>query len=258
MRRDKRFLTYALMAIAVAGVSSCASHGVRVTAVERTRIVIDSSYDRDPDAEAAGFIEPYRQHVDSIMSPVVGRSAHYMSASKPESDLSNLMADILVWAGRGYGETPVIGIYNMGGIRASLPAGTVTYGDVLEIAPFENKICFLTLSGEKLTQLFREIAATGGEGVSHGVELVMTRDRKLKSITIDGREIDPKGSYRIATIDYLAQGNDKMPAFRDGTGLNSPQAEENDTRYIISDYFREMARQGKAVDSKMEGRIRVE
>lgn len=258
MKRSKRFFTYALLAIAAGGVVSCASHGYHVAGVERTRILIDSTYDRGADMEAVMFLEPYKWQVDSIMSPVVGKSARYMSAAKPESDLSNLMADILMWAGPRYGEQPVAAIYNMGGIRAALPEGTITYGDVLEIAPFENKICFLTLTGERLMQLFREIAATGGEGVSHGVELVITRDRTLKSARLGGKEIVPEGSYRIATIDYLAQGNDKMPAFKDGTALNSPQAEENDTRYIISDYFREMAAQGKAVDAKVEGRIRVE
>ena len=40
-----------------------------------------------------------------------------------------------------------IGVYNMGGMRADLPKGDVTYGDVLNIAPFENKITFATLSG---------------------------------------------------------------------------------------------------------------
>ena len=68
-----------------------------------------------------------------------------MHADRPESDLSNLLADILVWAAKDYGESPVLGIYNMGGIRADLTKGDVTYGDVLDVAPFENKICFTTL-----------------------------------------------------------------------------------------------------------------
>ena len=47
------------------------------------------------------------------------------------------------------------------------------------------------------------MAHTGGEAVSHGVELVFTRDHKLKSARLHGKEIDPKASYRIATLDYL-------------------------------------------------------
>ena len=236
---------------------SCSSPAT-VTEVSGTRIMVDSVYDSRPDSAAEAFIKPYKHVVDSIMSPVVGRTARSMSGGRPESLLSNLLADIMVWAGKDYGEKPVAGVYNMGGIRASLPAGTVTYGDVLEVAPFDNKICFLTLSGRDLLRLFGEMAAVGGEGVSHGVELVVSRDGKLKSARLNGQDVRPEADYRIATINYLAEGNDKLTAFRSRRDLNSPQAEENDMRNIISGYFREMARQGKTVDARIEGRIRVE
>ena len=245
--------------VVMAALSACASQKTtEVVSVERSRILVDSRYDAAQSEELAQLMAPYKHVVDSIMSPVVGQSAHYMAAERPESNLSNLLADILVWAGRDYGEQPVMGVYNMGGIRAALPEGTITYGDVLEVAPFENKICFLTLSGEALLRLFGNMAAVGGEGVSHGVRLVISRDGRLVSARLHGKEIDPEASYRIATIDYLAQGNDKLDAFKEKTDFNSPSAEENDTRYIISGYFREMARQGKVVDSKVEGRITVE
>ena len=143
----------------------------------------------------------------------------------------------------------------MGGIRAALSKGKVTYGDVLDVAPFENKICFLTLSGEKVLELFSQIAMRGGEGVSKGVQLVITKDGQLLSARVNGKEIDPQASYRITTIDYLAQGNDGMPAFKSGTDLNSPKDDKNNARYVITDYFREMMKAGKAVDAKVEGRI---
>ena len=47
-----------------------------------------------------------------------------------------------------------------------MPKGKVTYGDVLEIAPFENRLCILSLDGRKLTELMEQIAAVGGEGIS--------------------------------------------------------------------------------------------
>lgn len=226
--------------------------------ISRTRILIDSRYDISVDAKAVAFMRPYKHEVDSIMSPIVGESDHYMMAKAPESDLSNLLADIMVWGARDYNETVDFGIYNMGGIRASLPKGKVTYGDVLEVAPFENKICFLTLSGTKVLQLFREIAHNGGEGVSKGVELLITSDGKLKSAKLQGKAIDPNGQYRVATLDYVAQGNDRMNAMKAKTNVNSPQDEHSNTRYIIINYFKENAAQGKAVNSVVEGRIRVE
>lgn len=236
--------------------TACASH-YAVSSVQRERILVDSRYDAKPDAEAAAFIAPFKNAVDSQMAPVVGHTAVEMKASRPESALSNLLADILVWAAKSYGETPVMGVYNMGGIRASLPKGAVTVGDVLDVAPFENKICFLTLSGEALTRLFENMALVGGEGVSSGVELVIGKDGKLRSARLHGKEIDPKASYRIATIDYLAQGNDRMTAFKEKTDFVSPSAKENDTRYIIESYFREKEKAGVTVSAQIEGRIVV-
>jgi 2',3'-cyclic-nucleotide 2'-phosphodiesterase (5'-nucleotidase family) len=229
-----------------------------LASIDRTRILIDSRYDAHPDAAAAAFIQPYEHTVDSLMKPVVGSTAEPMIAHQPESNLSNLLSDILVWGGEEFNEKPDFGVYNMGGIRASLPQGDITYGDVLNVAPFENHICFLTLSGEKTLQLFREMAARGGEGVSHSVRMVITKDGKLKSVTVNGAPVDSQKSYRIATLDYLAQGNDGLAAFKDKTDAVSPDDEAHDVRYIIVNYFKHLKAQGKAVDTKVEGRVTVE
>lgn len=223
--------------------------------IEGSRILVDSRYDVRPDARATAFMAPYKQQVDSVMSPVVGTIDHYMAADKPESDLSNLLSDILVWGGKAYGEQPQLAVYNMGGMRAAFAKGTVTYGDVLDVAPFENKICFLTLTGDKLLELFRQIASRRGEGVSHGVELVITPDGRLTSAHLHGKSIDPAARYRIATLDYLAQGNDGLVAFKSATNLVSPQEESNNIRYIIMNYFREQAKAGLTVNARKEGRI---
>lgn len=237
--------------------ASCTTH-YQVTDISRSRELIDSRYDAPADQQAEQFMKPYKHVVDSMMGPVMGQVARFMAASRPESELSNLLADILVWAGEKYGEKPDFGLYNMGGIRAALAKGNVTYGDVLEVAPFENKICFCTLTGEKLLELFRQVASTGGEAVSKGVRLVVNSQHELVSARLNGKEIDPKASYRIATIDYVAQGNDKMLAFKDKTDVNSPQEVSNNLRFIIMDFFREQTAKGIVVDSQIEGRITIE
>ena len=253
----KKTILFGSFAILLMGLVACSSH-YELASIERSRIVVDSRYDTQPDAMAVAFLSPYKQKVDSIMGPVVGWAAHDMAAFRPESELSNLLPDILMWAAKDYDEEPAFGIYNIGGIRAALSKGEVTFGDINDVAPFENKICFLTLTGEKVLELFSQIVQRGGEGISHGVEIVMTADRKMLSARLHGKEIDPKASYRITTIDYLAQGNDHLDAFKDHTNLNAPQEDINNTRFIIANYFKEMNRQGKAVEAKIEGRIRVE
>ena len=253
MKQTLKLLTLGALLLTAAG---CTSH-YQIASVSRSRIVIDSRYDRQPDAAAVAFLETYQQKVDSVMSPVMGIAARDMDKRRPESEISNLLPDILVWASKEYGEQPDFGVYNIGGIRAALTKGTVTYGDINDIAPFENKIAFVTLSGQKVLELFRQIARRGGEGVSHGVELVITRDGKLVSARLHGKEIDPQRDYRAVTIDYLVQGNDGMPAFGEGTNLVSPQGELDNTRFIIMNYFKALHAQGKAVDAQIEGRIRI-
>jgi 2',3'-cyclic-nucleotide 2'-phosphodiesterase (5'-nucleotidase family) len=249
-------LTFLGLTAALLSAVACSSH-YRLTDVSRERIVIDSRYDRMPDAEAAAFLAPYKHVVDSVMGPVQGTVAHNMTSGKPEGDLPNLLADILLWAGEKYGEKPAFAVQNIGGVRADLTKGEVTYGDILAVAPFENKICFLTLTGRKVTELFQQIAGRGGEAVSHGVELVITSDRQLVSARVNGQEIDPDGRYRIATIDYLAQGNDGLTAFQSGTDVHAPKADSDNTRFIIMDYFREQHAKGVVIDSKVEGRVKM-
>ena len=237
--------------IAAIALCGCRSH-YEVREISRSRILIDSRYDT-PHSEAMVFLAPYARKVDSLMSPVVGTAVRDLDVHRPESSLSNLLGDILIWGSARFGERPDFAVYNMGGIRAALAKGDVTIGDILDVAPFENKLCLLTLTGEKVTELFTQIAMVGGEGVSHGVALVISKDGKLVSATLDGKPIDPTASYRIATLDYLAQGNDKMEAFKAKTNLISPQTEENNVRYIIMDYFRAKG----TVDARTEGRIVV-
>ena len=111
------------------------------------------------------------------------------------------------------------------------------------------------MKGKDVKRLFEQIAFNRGEGVSHGINLVITKDGKLVSAKINGEDVDDAKEYRIASIDYLAQGNDGMTALKEKTNVNSPTEESNNIRYIIMDYFSEQAAQGKAVEATVEGRI---
>jgi 2',3'-cyclic-nucleotide 2'-phosphodiesterase (5'-nucleotidase family) len=235
--------------------SACQTH-YEVASIQRTRIVVDNRYDGQPDQKAADFLKPYKHVVDSVLGPVVGHSAKYMTAQRPEGTLSNLLSDILVWAAKDYGEKPDFGLYNMGGVRADLPKGVVTYGDVLDIAPFENKIAFGTMTGADVLELFGQMASVGGEGVSSSVRMVIKGGR-LESATINGEPVDPAKSYRLTTIDYLLGGTDKLEALKKCTNVNAPKDASNNSRFVIMNYFREMEKQGKIVDAEIEGRVIV-
>ena len=233
--------------------ASCVSH-YEMQNVDRSRILIDSRYDK-ADAKSEAFIAPFRAQVDSVMGPVVGKTAKALESYQPESPLSNLLSDILLWSGKDFGETPDFAVSNVGGIRAAFPKGNITYGDVLDVAPFENKLCFCSLTGEKVTELFQQMAGWGGQGVSHGVAAVMDKDLHLLSLKINGEEVDPKRVYRIATLDYVAEGNDRMVAFKSKTDVKNPDGKKNNVRDLIIRYFKEASAKGIVIDANVEGRF---
>ena len=101
------------------------------------------------------------------------------------------------------------------------------------------------------------MAAVGGEGVSHSVRMVITKDGKLLSATINGEAIDPAKEYRMTTIDYLLGGTDKMEAMKKCRNVNAPKDASNNSRFIIMNYFRDMLKQGKEVNAEIEGRVTI-
>ena len=100
---------------------------------------------------------------------------------------------------------------NKGGIRNSITSGPVTKGEIIDIAPFENRIVVLDILGSDLLENIGIMSGQEGQGVSSNVKVLYDPStHKLNSVTIDGRPIDPTRHYRLATIDYLAAGNDYM------------------------------------------------
>lgn len=252
--RIRTIVTVSLVSLALAG---CASH-YEITGMERTRMLVDGRYDGRVSDETKVFMAPYQHKVDSVTRPVVGRAASYMAPFGPESPLSNMMTDMLMWAAKDYDEKPDFAVYNIGGMRAAIAEGDVTVGDVFDVAPFENKICFVTLDGDKVKELFGQIAGNGGEGVSGEVRLRMKRNGEVTGLTIGGSEVDVSKEYRVVTIDFVAQGNDGMTAFRSGRDVNSPQDENSNVRFIMEKYFRDLAAKGQAADARIEGRVVIE
>ena len=106
-----------------------------------------------------------------------------------------------------------------------------------------------------MLELFSQIAKVGGEGLSHSVRLAITKDGKLLSATVGGKPVAPGASYRIVTIDYLAQGNDHLEAFRKKTDVLSPKSDDNNARALIENYFLAKKAAGETVEAKVEGRV---
>lgn len=154
----------AVVLACVCGLVSCRAE-YEVTKVEGTRVAMDATWDAEPDKDALALLEPYKAGVDSVMGEVKGVAAVSMDRFRPESPLSNLIADVLRQAAASVlGRPADVGLVNVGGIRNVLTEGNITTQNIYEILPFENSLCVLTLGGADLKELCANIAARGGEG----------------------------------------------------------------------------------------------
>ncbi|MGA9525588.1 MAG: bifunctional UDP-sugar hydrolase/5'-nucleotidase [Myxococcaceae bacterium] len=144
-----------------------------------------------------------------------------------ESALGDFLADSL----RTMEKADVV-LLNSGGLRADLPAGELTYGDLYEVIPFDNTVSTLTLTGEELRRLLH--AAYGArKGVFQvsGLQVKLGRcpgQTRLKSFSLaNGRSISPDKKYRVVMPDFLARGGDglgpvvaSVPASRIDLGMS--------------------------------------
>ena len=215
------------------------------------RIEVTSELDAKPDSQALAIIAPYKVSVDSVMSPVLGMSRVAMNPNRPESLLSNWAADVMVEGSTATGLPAAdMGLVNIGGLRNNMPKGIVRKGDVILISPFENSLVVLEMKGKDLLNLIQNIAAVGGEGVSSSVRLVISKDGKLISATINGEKISHKRTYTVATLDYLAEGNDKMYALKKAK-------KRHEIGLKTRDVMIESIIKHRIIDAKMEGRITI-
>lgn len=125
-----------------------------------------------------------------------------------ESALGNLFADLMRQSVSGADAA----ITQSGGLRADLPAGPLTYGQLFEAMPFDNRLVELTLTGGQLKQLFASnfaqtstsLSVSGlrvqGECESRALRLTLLRD--------SGRPIRDDEQLKVVTSDFLATGGD--------------------------------------------------
>ncbi|MDE6118006.1 MAG: bifunctional metallophosphatase/5'-nucleotidase [Duncaniella sp.] len=192
--------------------------------VKARLIPVDNRLDSRIDSEFAELLTPYRQSVDSMRSMKIGVTPFGYDRKSPE--MLNLLSDFVKIRGAELCGKPVdLAIMNKGGIRNSLAKGDITKGDVIDILPFDNSIVVMEIKGSDLLENLEIMAAQGGNGVSGNVKVLYDPNNfGLNTATIDGKPIDPDKKYRLATIDYLAAGNDYMTPLKRGVIMSrSPE-----------------------------------
>lgn len=167
--------------------------------------------------------------VASALAPHIAKAAEKRSSSlgvtmttklhrnfKAESPLGQFLADLTRGAAaQATGQTVDLALQNGGGIRNELPAGKLTYGDVFEVLPFDNRLALVKMPGSALTELFRR-SLLGSHGIlipSSGYRVLSRCDGeelKVELVQDSGQPIDPARKYTVATSDFLALGGDNF------------------------------------------------
>jgi 2',3'-cyclic-nucleotide 2'-phosphodiesterase (5'-nucleotidase family) len=235
--------------------AACASTP-RITKVETSMIELNAK--APGESELDKVVGPYKAKMDSVMDEVLGVSDSALLKGLPESALGNFVSDaVLKKANEHYhpddGIPADICLLNNGGLRSQLPKGKITLGNVYELMPFENMIVILTISGEKMKQLFTALVENNGAPFSGAA--VKAKGKKITELRIGGKEFDPGKTYKVVTSDYLAGGGDKYNFF------DAPLKAEMinyKLRDAIVDEIRDENKKGHTIKSTTDGRIRYE
>ena len=140
---------------------------------------------------------------------VIGYSTRAMSATYPESALSNWFIDILMRKTEQLsGKKVHIGITNFGGIRVDMPQGDIILDDMLSMFPFKNYLAYVEHTGKQIRTILEGMAADRFQ-VLGGVKVVADGG-KLVSVEIDGEPLDDEKVYGMATISFLLTGGDGL------------------------------------------------
>lgn len=164
------------------------------------------------DAEVLAVLEPAMQRAQVLKASELGVAVEIpiRLKVKGESPLGNLFTDALLAAL----PTADIGIHNsMGGIRKSLDAGWLTFGQVYEVFPFSNRIVEFELSVADLEKVFlQQLQQARGVQISFsGLRAKAQCEKTGLAVHFyrdSGELLDAGDEVVVATNDFLLTGGD--------------------------------------------------
>lgn len=184
------------------------------------------------DSGTAGYIAAIEDQYDDTLNQVVATTEVELTINDPatgelavrssETNLGDLCAD----AYRNVLDAD-IGLINGGGVRASIEAGDITYGDIINVNPFGNMICVVETTGQHILDALemgvKDLPEDGGSfqqvsGMSFEIDMSIdstvvvddmgnfvevSGERRVKNVLVDGQPIDPESIYTVASHNYL-------------------------------------------------------
>lgn len=207
-------------------------------------------------------IAVFKGPIEELRARVVGSAAVDLDGSRNnirsrETNLGNLVAEAMLAKTRSAGAT--IAITNGGGIRASIPAGPVTVGQILEVLPFGNTLALVTLTGAQVIEALNNGVSQVESGAGRFPQIAgfrFTYDPSLPaasrvtSVTIGGAPIDPNADYIVVTNNFMLTGGDGYSVFTRGRN-------QVDTGFILADVMEEYIAANSPVNPPVDGRIAV-
>ncbi|MDT0212969.1 bifunctional metallophosphatase/5'-nucleotidase [Rothia sp. ARF10] len=158
-----------------------------------------------------------------------------------ETPMADVVADAILAGTDGADEGGAqIAFMNVGGVREDLPMapkyseapGQITYAEAFDIAPFNNLLVSIDLTGDQIRQVleqqYQPVAARGSRpmlalGVSKGFTYDWDASQPQGSrvvngsMALNGTPIEATKTYRVGTLSFLADGGDLFTAFTKGT-----------------------------------------
>ena len=230
-------------------------------------IFIDESIPENP--EMAAKLAEYAAPIEELKATVIGQTAVDLDGEREhvrtmETNLGNLICDAMLW--RTAADNTVIAIQNGGGIRASIPAGDVSLGQVLEVLPFGNTIVNFDLTGAEIVEALENGVSMVEEVKGRfpqvgGLRYAFNPDLPAGSRIISVEVWDPaqkayvpldlKATYRVCTNNFLYGGGDGYEVFA------TKARNVNETGLLLSDVLVEYIKAHSPVSPAVEGRITI-
>ena len=153
-----------------------------------------------------------------------------------------------------------VAMVNGGGVRASIAAGEITYGDIISVHPFGNEVCMVETTGAQILDAlemgcsalpgefggFQQVSGLTYEidmNVDSSVELDengmfvgVTGERRVKNVYVGDEPLDPEKTYTLASHNYmLKNGGDGFNMFVDDELILEDIMLDNEalTTYIV-------------------------
>lgn len=162
-----------------------------------------------PDEKIDKVITDRQAIVEKGMDDIVGTASTFLS--RASVDAQNAMGNFTVEAMKEAAQADFAFI-NLGGVRAEIPMGPVTYRQVFNVMPFDNQVITMLVDGVMLKKIIETRVAGSRAGmIIAGGKVTYSRSRKdfdrITRLEIAGEPWKADKIYKVATTDFLLQGN---------------------------------------------------